>query len=142
MTKPIITTHEELMQEKARLKARLKQHKTELRQSVEEIKEAFNPISQVAKTTRKIWNADRSNPLVSMGVTRLTDLVIRKGILRRAGWLSRLVAPVLIQKVATYIISEKAADRVGQLLHQAASCLRKAEAGGQNTGNKKMAKPV
>ncbi|SDD41810.1 hypothetical protein [Niabella drilacis] len=124
MTKPVITTHQELMQEKARLKARLRQHKTQLRYSVEEIKDTLNPISQIAKTTKKIWNADSSNPLIAMGVTKLTDLVIRKGILRKAGWLSRLVAPVLVQKIATYLVSEKAADRIGQLLHKTASRMR------------------
>ncbi|MBO9594193.1 MAG: hypothetical protein J7599_14900 [Niabella sp.] len=124
MTKPIITTHEELMQEKARLKGRLRQRKTAMRQSVNEIKQELNPISQIAKTTKDIWNADASNPLIAMGVTKLTDLVIRKGILRRAGWLSRLVAPILVQKVATYLISEKAGDQIARLLHRTASRVR------------------
>ncbi|WP_157558130.1 hypothetical protein [Niabella aurantiaca] len=124
MTKPVITTHKELMQEKARLKARLKQRKTDLRQSVEAIKDTLNPISHIAKTTKDIWNADASNPLIALGVTKLTDVVIRKGILRKAGWLSRLIAPVLVQKVATYLISEKAGDQIGRLLHRAAHKLR------------------
>lgn len=124
MTKPLITTHEQLMQEKARLKARLRQRKTAMRQSVNEIKQELNPLSQIAKTTKDIWNADASNPLIAMGVTKLTDLVIRKGILRKAGWLSRLVAPILVQKVATYLISEKAGDQIARLLHRTAFKLR------------------
>lgn len=124
MTKPVITTHAELMQEKARLKARLKQRKTQLRQSVETIKETLNPISHIARTTKEIWNAEASNPLIAMGVTKLTDVLIRKGILRKAGWLSRLIAPVLVQKIATYLISEKAGDQIGRLLHGAARKLR------------------
>lgn len=135
MTKPVITTHEDLMKEKARLKAQLKQHKTQLRQSVEAIKEELNPISQIAKTTRGIWNADSSNPLIAMGVTKLTDLVLRRGLLRKAGWLSRLVAPVLVQKVATYLISEKAGDHIGRLLHLAASRLREEQS--PHAGHKK-----
>jgi|GEM_PF-569061 len=128
MTKPVITTHEDLMKEKARLKAQLKLHKTQLRQSVNAIKEELNPISQIAKTTKGIWNADTANPLIAMGVTKLTDLVLRKGLLRRAGWLPRLIAPVLVQKVATYLISEKAGDQIGRLLHQAAFRLREEKA--------------
>ncbi|MBZ4192205.1 hypothetical protein [Niabella beijingensis] len=124
MTKPVITTREELMKEKARLKSRLRQRKTQLRYSINEIKEEFNPISHIVKTTKDVWNADASNPLIAMGVTKITDLVVRKGLLRRAGWLSRLIAPLLVQKIATYLISEKAGDQIARLLHATASRLR------------------
>lgn len=127
MTKPMITSYEELMEEKARLKAKLSQHKSDMRSSFNGIKEEFNPISQFAQTTKDVWTADTSNPLIAMGIGKITDLVLKKGILRNAGFLPKLLVPLVVEKISTYLISEKAADQYANILRGAAHVLRKVE---------------
>lgn len=124
MTKPIINSHEDLMAEKARLKNSLKQHKQNMKASFAGIKEELSPITQVAKTTKDIFNADSHNPLLAMGIGKITDLVIRKGILRRAGWLPRLIAPVVVQKISTYLVAQKGGGKIAEILHHTAEFLR------------------
>ncbi|AHF17444.1 hypothetical protein [Niabella soli] len=124
MTKPIIRSLADLEAEKERLKASLKQRKENLGHSFAAIKDELSPIVKVAKTTRSIFTADSEFPLLGLGVEQLTNLIVKKGILRKAGWLPRLVAPVLIKKLSTYLIALKASDNITASMHHFADKLR------------------
>ncbi|ANH81496.1 hypothetical protein A8C56_11365 [Niabella ginsenosidivorans] len=133
MTKPIIRSHEDLLIEKERLKASLKQRKTDLKESFSAIKDELNPIAKAARTTRDIFTADNDFPLIGLGVEKLTDLIIRKGILRKAGWLPRLVAPFLVKKISTYLIAVQASGQIAEKMHAFAGILRGSHSGGAGT---------
>ncbi|HEX7753916.1 MAG TPA: hypothetical protein VF421_01115 [Niabella sp.] len=124
MTKPIIRSHEELLIEKERLKSSLKQRKADLKASFGAIKDELSPITKVAQTTKDIFTADSNFPLIGFGVEKLTDLIVRKGILRKAGWLPRLIAPFLVKKISTYLIAVQGSDQITQKMHAFASRLR------------------
>lgn len=140
MTKPIITSHKELMEEKARLKAKLSQHKSAMHSSFDGIKEEFNPISQFRQKAKNVWSADASNPLIAMGIRKITDLVLKKGILRNAGFLPKLLVPLVVRKVSTYFVSKKAADQYANILRGAAHVLRKVEPAVEGKKGKKKRK--
>lgn len=124
MTKPTIRSLADLQLEKERLKASLKRSKSDLKDSFDAVKEEFNPLGKVIKTTRNIFTSDSEFPLLGLGVEQLTNLVIKKGLLRNAGWLPRLVAPFLIKKISTYLIALKGSENITGSLHHLADKLR------------------
>ncbi|MBO9618410.1 MAG: hypothetical protein J7539_05180 [Niabella sp.] len=132
MTKPTIRSLADLEAEKERLKASLKQNKENLANSFAAIKDELNPIVKVAKTTRSILTSDQEFPLLGLGVEQLTNLVVKKGILRKAGWLPRLIAPVLVKKISTYLIALKASDNIVESMHHFADKLRDLNFGSGN----------
>lgn len=124
MTKPDINNYDDLMAEKDRLKSLLKSRKANLKASFEGIKEELNPVKQLAATAKHIWRADKENPLIAMGVSKIADLILRKGILKNAGFLPRLIAPVLFEKITTYLVGSPAKEKMAQVLRAAGGGLR------------------
>ncbi len=93
MAKPQIDNYEDLMEEKERLKARLRSRKTRIKQSFEEIKDEINPFTNIRKTAQEAFSTSTTNPLVKFGIKRASELLIGKVLLKKAGWLPRLVVP-------------------------------------------------
>lgn len=124
MAKPQIDNYEDLMEEKERLKARLKSRKARIRQSFDEIKEEVNPFSNIRKTAQEAFSTSTTNPLVKFGIKRASELLIGKVLLKKAGWLPRLVVPFLVREVATRLIGSKADKKIATALRTAADKIR------------------
>lgn len=105
MTKPI-QTYEDLLAEKQRLKDLLKAQRELIRQDVREIKEELEPVRNAIGIAGKLFSRDGSNPLVSMGISRVIDLVMKKVLLSKAGWVTRLVVPFLMKNYSSHFVEE------------------------------------
>ncbi len=127
MAKPQIDNYEDLMEEKERLKARLKASKASIRQSFEDIKEEVNPFSNIRKTAQGALSTSTTNPLVKFGIKRASEFLIGKVLLKRAGWLPKLIVPFLVREVATRLIGSNADKKIATVLRSTASKLREAE---------------
>lgn len=127
MAKPQIDNYEDLMEEKERLKARLKARKAGIKQSFEVIKEEVNPFSNIRKTAQGALSTSTTNPLVKFGIKRASEFLIGKVLLKRAGWLPRLVVPFLVREVATRLIGTKADKKIATTLRSTAHKLRETE---------------
>ncbi|MCH5720842.1 hypothetical protein [Niabella hibiscisoli] len=108
MAKPEINNFEDLMEEKARLKERLKASKASIKESFEGIKEEVNPFSNIKKTAQGALSTSTTNPLVKFGIKRASEFLIGKVLLKKAGWLPKLIVPFLVREVATRLIGSKA----------------------------------
>jgi len=127
MAKPQIDNYEDLMEEKERLKARLRSRKTRIKQSFEEIKDEINPFTNIRKTAQEAFSTSTTNPLVKFGIKRASELLIGKVLLKKAGWLPRLVVPFLVREVATRLIGSKADKKIATALKSAASKIRETD---------------
>jgi hypothetical protein len=106
MTKPI-RTYDDLLTEKSQLEALLQAQKElllyDLKVMHSEIRSATSGLSVLGKLVSR----DRTNFLMNMGVNKVIDLVFKKVLLSRAGWLTRLAVPFLVKNVSSHILAEK-----------------------------------
>ena len=127
MAKPQIDNYEDLMEEKERLKARLKASKAGIKQSLGDIKEELNPFSNIKKTAQEALSTSTTNPLVKFGIKRASEFLIGKVLLKKSGWLPKLVVPFLVREVATRLIGSKADKKIATALRSTAHKLREVE---------------
>ncbi|HZI52864.1 MAG TPA: hypothetical protein VFD56_04150 [Chitinophagaceae bacterium] len=105
MTKPI-NSYKELIEEKARLKALLTTQKTVLRQDFTRIKEEFTPVRTAISVIGKITTKDNSNWLLTNAADTVIDMIVKKIILSKAGWFSRLVLPFFMKNLSSHLIAD------------------------------------
>jgi hypothetical protein len=105
MTK--ITSYQELLLEKHRLKLQLHAQKELVRQDFDGIKESLKPVQSAIGVIAKLTTRDPSNPLISGTVNTIIDSVVRNVFLSRAGWFMKLAVPFVMKNFASHAIDEK-----------------------------------
>lgn len=105
MTKRI-TSYNDLLEEKERLKKLLQAQKELIREDVAEIKEELRPVREAAGIVGKFISRDNSNPLLTMGTNTAVDLLVRKLILSKAGWFGKLIIPFLVKNYASHFVTD------------------------------------
>jgi hypothetical protein len=106
MTKPRIATYDDLLQEKIRLKALLQAQKELVRQDIQEIKEELAPVKSAISMVGKFATRDNSNVLLTTAAEGVIDLVVRKLVLARAGWITKMVVPFLMKNFSSHVVND------------------------------------
>jgi hypothetical protein len=101
-----INTYEDLLIEKQRLQELLRVQKEIIRQDLNEIKEELAPVKSAISFIGKFTTKGTGNPLVNGTMNTVIDLVVRKLVLGRAGWLTKLVVPLLVKNYTSHVIDE------------------------------------
>lgn len=107
-----VNTFEELVAERKRLESDLHNQKTYLRTQVLEVREKLAPITKVLAFFARFGQNGQSPAahLLKMGSTFGIDLLV-KSKLRKAGWLARLVLPLVMKFTANKSIDAIQATR-------------------------------
>lgn len=98
-----INSYKELLEEKARLKALLVTQELQIKEDWQSLKEELKPAMLIGATLRKVFTRGAGLTATQLGINMLTDGFVKKVILRKAGWLIRLVVPLLIKNYASHI---------------------------------------
>lgn len=101
-----INTYEDLVQEKQRLQSLLQVQKQIIREDIEDIKEELQPIKVAMSAVGKITSRDPGNWAMNFAGNKLIDLVVKKLILRKAGWLTKIAVPFFLKNVSSHVIAE------------------------------------
>lgn len=101
-----IGTYEDLLQEEQRLTGQLASYKELIKDDIAGIKEGLNPIKNVAKTVRSLFTRDDNGPLLNFGMNFGLDVFLRKILLGRASWITKVVVPYVIKNYASHLITE------------------------------------
>ena len=101
-----IRTYEDLEAEEKRLQALLYSHKENIKESFTNVKRSLNPFRKVIDTVSKLFSGDRSNPITKIGVDLGLDVLLRKFILARAGWVTKIIVPFFIKNYSTHFVKE------------------------------------
>lgn len=104
-TSTTIRTYDDLLAEKTRLKALLQVQKAVIRQDVEEIKVELQPVKNAISMVGKFTTRDKSNPLLTGATETIIDLVVKRMILSRTGWLTKLVVPFIMKNVSSHLVN-------------------------------------
>lgn len=100
-------TYEELLQEEVRLTMQLKSHEGLIRKDMTGIGESLKPLGRVFNFINKMATRDPAGPLANFGIDFGIDVLVRKIILARAGWFTKIFIPFLVKNYSSHIISEE-----------------------------------
>lgn len=122
--KPIIKTYEDLLREEQRLTQDIKGHQALLRQDFHGLKEHARPLIKTATFLNKMATRDHTGPLSNFGIDFGIDLIVRKLILGRAGWLTRIVVPFIVKNYSSHIVNEEGRAKFAEKIQHLFAKLR------------------
>lgn len=106
MNKPI-RTYEDLLLEEQRLISRLRTQEEVLKRDMAGVKEGLQPLNKVLKVVNKFSTRDNTAPAINFGVEFGVDLLVRRFLLARAGWFTKILVPFLMKNYSSHIIGEE-----------------------------------
>jgi hypothetical protein len=114
MTKPI-RTYDDLLEEKARLKLLLSAQKELVRQDINELKQELAPVKSAISMVCKIATRDNRNWLLSTAADTIIDMVVKKMVLSKAGWITKLIVPFFMKNFSSHVIADNKDKIVSKL---------------------------
>ena len=102
-----IRTYDDLLQEEQRLQLQLKSQEVLIRQDLLTFKENVEPVKKVFNTVQKVFTRDNRVPFFNIGLEMGIDLLLRRFILARAGWITKILIPYLVKNYSSHIIGEE-----------------------------------
>jgi hypothetical protein len=123
-----IQTYQDLLDEKERLQSLLKAQKEIVREDLLALKDELEPIRTALSVAGKLVTRDTGgNFVLNMGANTLIDLVVKRLILGRAGWITKTIVPFFLKNYSSHVIS----DNKGSILKKIFSWIGKKNANGQ-----------
>ena len=105
MTKPI-NSYADLLEEKARLKLLLSAQKELVRQDINELKEELAPVKSAISLVGKIATKDKTSWLLTTAADAAIDILLKKIVLSKAGWITKLVLPFFMKNFSSHVIAD------------------------------------
>ncbi|MER0439166.1 hypothetical protein [Emticicia sp. W12TSBA100-4] len=100
-----IESLDDLKAERARLHNQMQLSKISMRNEIAAIKEELNPARQAVGVLNNVLTSPKKG-LLNVGIGLGVDIILRRTILARAGWLPKLVVPFLVRNVATNMVQK------------------------------------
>jgi hypothetical protein len=101
-----IQTYQDLLDEKQRLESVLKLQKENLRQDIEELKESIAPFRKIGTFVSKLFTRKDNSFVVDAGISTLVTFGVKRLLLARAGWLTRLIIPFIIKNLSSHVVAD------------------------------------
>ena len=111
MSRPI-RKYEDLLEEEQRLLQQIKLHEKLIREDIAGIKEDMKPVSDVLGVFNKMATRDHTGPIINFSLDFGIDLIVRRILLARAGWITKIVIPFIIKNYSSHIINEEKRSRL------------------------------
>jgi len=102
-----IHSYDDLMNEKQRLKTLFSDQKQAIRNDVTLLKDSLDPIKKVGKSLGNLFTPDKSLGLLNDGLGFGLDFLLRKAVLKKSGWITRIVAPFFIKNALSHFAADK-----------------------------------
>jgi predicted RecB family nuclease len=102
-----IRTYEDLLQEEQRLLEKVKATEALIKEDISGLKHGLKPLNNVVDTIKKFTTRDPVNPLINFGLNLSVDLLIRRLLLNKAGWLTKVVVPFIVKNYSSHLLHQQ-----------------------------------
>ncbi len=137
MNKPI-NTYEELLEEQARLRSLFVAQKELVRQDINQLKLELIPVQKAIKVVEKFVTKDNTSWILSTSADTLIDMFIRRTLLSKAGFITKMVVPFFMKNFSSHVI----ADNKDKILSKINSWFSKKNTNGKTTDNPTEKEPL
>ena len=113
-----IKTYADLCEERDRIKNLMVLQKQKIKDDWKDLKDEFLPVKNAMGVVGKMTSADKSHPLLNVGLKVASDLFLRNFILAKAGWVTKLAVPFVVKNYSSHLIAERGGnflDKVANL---------------------------
>ncbi len=107
MSERKINSYEDLEKERERLMQKLRSHEELIKVDMAGVREGLKPFGKAMETVNKMATRDNTAPIFNFGMEMGIDLFVRKFLLARAGWLTKIVIPFLVKNYSSHFIGEE-----------------------------------
>ena len=107
MNKSPIRSYNDLIQEKQRLTLLLQEKKIGIQAEYEVIKQKLKPLGTVVEVVEKLTTKDKSNPLLNAGIDFGVNILLKKVLLRNAGFIVKLLVPIMTRNFISHEVEEE-----------------------------------
>ena len=111
-----IQSYHDLLKEKEKLHQLLLAQKELLTEDVEAIKMEIRPAATMMNFIGRIMTRNRNEVLLTAGANGLIDLVIKKVVLARFGWLTKLAVPFFLKNYSSHFIADHKDEFIEKLV--------------------------
>jgi hypothetical protein len=101
-----IETYQDLLDEKVQLETLVRAQKDLLMLDLQALKSELRPALRTVAVVGKMFTREKDHSLLGMGTETLIDLVFKKVVLNKAGWIARFIVPILAKNVSSHILAE------------------------------------
>ena len=119
-----IRNYKDLLQEEQRLLSELKTKEVEIRNNLAGVKRGLKPIGRVMNTISKFTTRDKTGAFSNFGLDFGIDLIVRRFILAKAGWFTKILVPYLLKNYSSHLISEQQKARIMEKVNNLFAKLR------------------
>lgn len=105
-----IRTYEDLLEEEKRLLGILKGHEALLKQDVAGVRQGLKPVGNAMNFVNKMATRDHTGPVFNFGLEFGLDLLLRRFLLSKAGWFTKIAIPYVVKNYASHLITEEKRD--------------------------------
>ncbi len=109
-----IMTYQDLLDEKERMENLLKTKRERISQSAASLEAEFKPAFSAISFLGTLVSRDITNPVLGTAANSIIDLVLKKLVLGRAGWIARFVLPAVAKNLSSHYI----ADHEGEIFRK------------------------
>jgi hypothetical protein len=106
-----INNYDELVLERRKLEAQLADHKSIISGEVHALRQKLEPLSNIVSFFTPSKNPAPDNKLWEVGTNLGIELFVRRKLLARAGWLTKIAVPFILKRVSSRAIEQVRAVR-------------------------------
>ena len=110
-----IKTYKDLCEERERVKNLLVVQRQKVKDDWDELKHEFIPVKNAFGVMSKLTSADKSNPVVNMGLKIVSDVFLKNFVLGKAGWVAKLAVPFVVKNYSSHLLARKGGSLLGKL---------------------------
>lgn len=102
-----ISSYKDLLEEKQQLEILLQAQKEVIHYDIQELKAKLQPLKDAVEFVKKITTKDKTNILLNIGSDIAINTFVKKFILSRAGWLTKLIIPYFLRNYSSHFLAEQ-----------------------------------
>ena len=101
-----IESYEQLLIRRKQLENLLKAQEELIKIDIEEIRISLAPVHNAATNLISFFTQDKAAGVLGFGANRMIDVFVRKILLSRSNWVTKLVIPFFVKNFSSHFIAE------------------------------------
>ena len=130
-----IRSYDDLEREEQMLEELLQAQKQLVLLDIEQLKAQLRPARMALQFVSKLTTVDKSNPLLNQGANTAIDFILKKVVLARAGWITKMLVPLVVKNYSSHFIADHKQDVVQKIISLFSGKNGKAKAASATPGN-------